>query len=77
MVASKPPVKNELKRLNDGVTFKMKLDRYSIPYDKNTFKTTMKTTDLMISHLKTFEISDFTEKSSSLSLKKKKKMMKI
>lgn len=77
MVANRLPDINELKRFPDGTMPKTKFERYNIPYDRNMFRITTKKINLSVSNEKALEISSLVFGISSLSLKIKKKMMKI
>ncbi len=57
IVAIKLTVRKELDKFGIGEIFKIKSEKYSIPYEKNMFKTTMKMTVFNISGENAREIS--------------------
>lgn len=69
IVARKLNGRNVLNALNEFTPFKMKSQKYNIPYEKNMFKQTITRTDFIISLENRLEISSVIEKSSLLSLK--------
>lgn len=69
IVARKLNGRNVLNALNEFTPFKMKSQKYNIPYEINMFKQTITRTDFRISFENRLEISPVIEKSSVLSLK--------